>query len=397
MPWIDSGSSPAARWGRYQGSAASSYRVCVDLSGPAYRCSCPSRKVPCKHADWLLKLRNVEPAAEPDWVRAWLDERAARAARRAEPKERDEEAAARRRERRAERVAGGVAELDGWLVDQVRRGLGIFERGASPAFAAVAARMVDAQAPGLAAGLRRAGEIAGRGRDWPGRVLEELGMLHLLVSAHSRLDSLPEGLAQTVRTRLGYTVDTAGVLASGERVADRWVVLGVIDQVDERLITRRVWLRGQDTGRPALILSFAPPGAPLDDSLAPGTAVSATLAFYPAARPLRAILAERSDVGPAPVPPGAPVAAALATFAEALADDPWIDRWPIVLHDVVPARAASWSLVDTSGDALPLRPYANPWPLFAVSAGAPVTVAGEWSAAGLLPLSCWDGERPVRL
>jgi hypothetical protein len=257
--------------------------------------------------------------------------------------------------------------------------------------------MVDAQAPGLAAGLRRAGEIAGRGRDWPGRVLEELGMLHLLVSAHSRLDSLPEGLAQTVRTRLGYTVDTAGVLASGEQVADRWVVLGVIDQVDERLITRRVWLRGQDTGRPALILSFAPPGAPLDDSLAPGTAVSATLAFYPAARPLRAILAERSDVGPAPVPPGAPIAAALATFAEALADDPWIDRWPIVLHDVVPARAASWSLVDTSGDALPLRPYANPWPLFAVSAGAPVTVAGEWSAAGLLPLSCWDGERPVRL
>jgi hypothetical protein len=32
-----------------------------------------------------------------------------------------------------------------------------------------------------------------------------------------------------------------------------------------------------------------------------------------------------------------------------------------------------------------------------VSAGAPVTVAGEWSAAGLRPLTCWDGDRAVRL
>jgi hypothetical protein len=401
--WSQTGASDAAVWGLCRGSGKSPYQVVAELAGPAFRCTCPSRKVPCKHALGLLLMWSagaVADAAEPVWVGEWLAQRASRAdraARRVEG-EHDAEAAARRRERRAERVASGVAELDGWLSDQMRRGLGTFERRGSSAFAAVAARMVDAQVPGLAAGLRRAGEAAGRERDWPGRVLEELGMLHLLVSAHARLSTLPQGLADTVRSRLGYTVDTAQVVASGERVADRWVVLGVVEQADERLVTRRVWLRGLETGRPALILAFAPPGVPMDSSLAPGIAVPATLAFYPGARALRAVLAERSDVEPAACPAGEPVAAALAAYTDALAADPWLDRWPVLLEAVSPARSDSgWSLVDGSGAALPLRPYANPWPLLAVSAGSPLTVAGEWSAGGLLPLSCWDGERPVRL
>jgi hypothetical protein len=32
-----------------------------------------------------------------------------------------------------------------------------------------------------------------------------------------------------------------------------------------------------------------------------------------------------------------------------------------------------------------------------VSGGNPVTVAGEWSPAGLTPLTVWHGDRAVRL
>lgn len=403
--WPSAGGSQRAVWGQVQGSGKSPYEVAVDLAGPAFRCSCPSRKVPCKHVLGLLLMWSagaVEPGEEPEPVRDWLAERAARAARTAErePGERDEEAAARRRERRAERVSSGVAELDGWLTDQVRRGLGGLERGGPAEFAATAARMVDAQAPGLAAGLRRAGDLVGRGRDWPGRVLEELASLHLLVSAHSRLDELPAGLAATVRTRLGYTTGVAEVVATGERLADRWSVLGVVDQVDETLVTRRVWLRGTGSGRPALVLSFAVPGRPLDNTFAVGTVVPAVLAFYPAARPLRAVVARRSgtEVEIAGRPAGESVREAVAGYADALAVDPWLDRWPVLLGSVTPAAMDDrWSLVDGAGDALPLRTAVDPWPLLAVSAGRALTVAGEWSAAGLRPLSCWDGQRPVRL
>ncbi|HEV2778836.1 MAG TPA: SWIM zinc finger family protein, partial [Actinophytocola sp.] len=289
-------------------------------------------------------------------------------------------------------------ELRRWLADLVRRGLADAQRESWDFFDQPAARMVDAQAPGLASGLRRAGDVAGRGRDWPGRVLEELAQLHLLVSAHARLDELPAGLAATVRTRLGYTTEVADVVAAGERVADRWLVLGLVDQVDEWLTTRRVWLRGLETGRPALVLSFAAPGRQLDTSLVPGFAVPGELAFYPAAQPLRAVVAEREEAVAAGRPAGDPVDAALAGYAEALAADPWLERWPMLLGSVAPATVdGGWCLVDTDGDALPLRAGADPWPLLAVSGGGPVPVAGEWSRAGLLPLSCWDGERPVRL
>ncbi len=41
-------------WGLCAGSGKNPYQVVVDLSGPAYKCSCPSRKFPCKHALGLL-------------------------------------------------------------------------------------------------------------------------------------------------------------------------------------------------------------------------------------------------------------------------------------------------------------------------------------------------------
>jgi hypothetical protein len=397
--WSGCGASEAAVWGLCQGSGRKPYEVAVDLGGPAYRCTCPSRKIPCKHALGLLLMWSsgeVATVTEPEWVDAWLAARARTVER--DPGVRDEDAAARRRERRAERVAAGVAELDGWLTDQVRRGLGSLERGGPAEFAAVAARMVDAQASGLAGGLRRAGDAVSRGRDWPGRVLEELALLHLLVSAHARLDSLPEGLAATVRTRLGFSTSVESVLASGERVADRWVVLGVVDQVEEQLVTRRTWLLGLGSGRPALILAFAPPGVPLDGSFAAGTEVPATLAFYPGAQPLRALAVDRGDPSVAGRPKAEPVAVALDGYARALATDPWLDRWPLLLDAVTPATVdGGWALVDSAGDALAMRRGLDPWPLLAVSGGGPLTVAGEWSSAGFRPLSCWDGERPVRL
>ena len=39
------GSDPASVWGLCQGSGKTPYQTCVDLSGPAYTCSCPSRSI----------------------------------------------------------------------------------------------------------------------------------------------------------------------------------------------------------------------------------------------------------------------------------------------------------------------------------------------------------------
>jgi hypothetical protein len=398
--WTGPGASDVAVWGACRGSGKNSYLTCVELSGPAFRCSCPSRKLPCKHALGLLFLwagGAVPAAQEPEWVRGWLAERAQRARRSGGRPEapRDPEAAARRAGQRAERVAAGAAELREWLVDRVRGGLAGAD---AEELYGVAARMVDAQAPGLASGLRRAAGLIGRGRDWPARLLTELALLHVLAEASTRLPTLPADLAATVRSRLGFPTDTADVLATGERVADEWLVAAVTDEVTERLTTRRTWLRGQATGRPALVLAFAPPGQQLPRTFPAGRTVRAELAFYPGAAPLRALVADAGEPVRAGRPAGDPVSTALRAFADALAADPWLERWPLVLADVAPVvHGAGWALVDREGAALPLAERVDPWPLLAVSAGAPVTVAGEWNAAGLRPLTCWDGDRVVRL
>src|SRR5688500_19037894 len=54
--WPSLGMDEVALWGLCQGSGKTPYRVCVDKHDLAYRCSCPSKKFPCKHTMGLLLL-----------------------------------------------------------------------------------------------------------------------------------------------------------------------------------------------------------------------------------------------------------------------------------------------------------------------------------------------------
>ena len=160
-----------ALWGECQGSAASPYRTVIDLSGPAYRCSCPSRKFPCKHAIALLLLWSdgaVTPGADPpEWARSWLTARPAKASDTNDAKLPADPAAARRRaEQREARVASGLTELDRWLCDQVRQGLAASQRAGYRHWDDIAARMVDAQASGMAERLRALAAVPNSGAGW---------------------------------------------------------------------------------------------------------------------------------------------------------------------------------------------------------------------------------------
>ncbi|MGW0416231.1 SWIM zinc finger family protein, partial [Streptomyces collinus] len=87
-PWSGAGSGEGTVWGLCKGSGSKPYQTVVDLAGtagPAYKCSCPSRKFPCKHALGLLLLwaepgGEVAPVAEPpEWAEQWLSGRRGRA------------------------------------------------------------------------------------------------------------------------------------------------------------------------------------------------------------------------------------------------------------------------------------------------------------------------------
>lgn len=125
--WSHAGSSGLALWGLCQGSGSKPYQAVVDLRGPAYKCSCPSRKFPCKHALGLLvewSEGRVPSTDEPaDFAAEWLSRREEKAENTGEsgdevPKKSPDPATA---QKRADRVAGGLVELDLWI-DRSRGG-----------------------------------------------------------------------------------------------------------------------------------------------------------------------------------------------------------------------------------------------------------------------------------
>ncbi|MFJ6622440.1 SWIM zinc finger family protein [Kitasatospora sp. NPDC091335] len=405
-PWSGTGTDGDAVWGECKGSGRTPYRTAIELATPAYQCNCPSRKFPCKHALGLLLLWSGSPeavaAGEPaEWAAEWLASRRKRAEEGAKGARKpvDPEAARRRAEKRAANVAAGAAELRLRLADRVRHGLA--DQSTAGPWGEVAARMVDAQAPGLATRVRELDALPQE------RLLEEYAMLHLLATAATRTDELPAGLAATVRTRVGYPADTS---RTDPTVRDRWLVLGTRTApmeggTDERLTTRRIWLRGAKTGRLALLLSFGHQGQAPALALPTGRVVEAGLAYFPGAHPLRAELGERygaPEPGPADPPAGLTVAEAVAGYGTAVADDPWLESRPTVLADVVPVRTPDgWYLTD-GHHTVPVHASAVPetalWRLAAVSTGHPLTVFGEYGHQGFTPVTAWAaGRRPVGL
>lgn len=415
-PWSGTGSGgDGAVWGLCKGSGSKPYRTVVDTTGPACSCSCPSRKFPCKHALGLLLLWATDTAAVadadadvPDWASGWLEGRRERAAVRAKEAEgagpavtADPEAARRRAERRSARITSGAEELEQRLADLLRGGLASAEQSGYGLWEETAARMVDAQAPGLAGRVRDLGAIPGSGPGWPVRLLEECALTHLLDRAWLSVDRLPGPLAATVRTRVGLTAP-----AEGPSVRDHWLVLAQYDTGDGKLTTRRIWLHGRDTGRTALLLSFGAVGRAPQLALPVGVVIDASLVPHAGAGALRAELGEQF-AAPTPLdtpPSGGTVGDALTAYGLALREDPWLDSWPVTLSDVVPIPTDhGWQLADAApatdgGAALPLsgpslgRP--GLWRLAALSGGGPVTVFGECGHRGFTPLAAWSADAP---
>ncbi|SEO18189.1 SWIM zinc finger family protein [Actinacidiphila rubida] len=412
-PWSGTGVAGTAVWGLCKGSGSTPYQTVVDIGGPAFRCSCPSRKFPCKHALGLLLLWSegdagpIAAAAEPEWVEQWTAARRKKAESQASTAAgapakaggpADPEAARRRADRRAVRVEGGAAELEQRLADLLRGGLAGADRDGYRQWDEIAARMVDAQAPGLASRVRELGTVPAGGGDWPSRMLEETALLHLLARGYLGRERLPDPLAGTVRSRVGFTVDSAELLA-GPTVRGHWLVLAQYDMADDRLTTRRIWLYDEAAGRFALLLSFGAAGRAPELVLPVGAVIEAEVAYYPSALPLRAVLgtqhgtARRAEA----VPRGVPVAAALDSYGAALADDPWLDAWPVLLGDVVPIPGdARWQVADaTREDAIPLAGSAPQWRFAALSGGHPLTAFGELGPTGFRPLTAWTPSSPT--
>ena len=420
--WATTGCDSRAVWGRCVGSSAEPYECAVDHVEVAFRCTCPSRVFPCKHSLALLLLWARGQIAEgepPPFAAAWVAKRLATAPAAAPTQAQTEppiEATGevvgtaasatvpqpepgKSRDDRIARMAAGLAELDRWLDDRLRTGLADPSLAGYKTWDGLAARLVDAQVGGLANRVRRLAGLVGAHPDWHSQVLAELGVLHLLATSGRHLGSLPPGLADSVATTIGWQVRQAEVLA-GVPQTDHWVVMGRSDTREDRIEVRRLWLRGSagalGTRSWAMVLSFAAYRQSLDASLTVGTQVHADVFRYPGSVALRVLMGpQHSAPEPAPTPAGSSIVVACAEVGRALAAEPWLERHPLCLV-AAPTRAAGrWLLTDGTGSLPLVDGAAGVGTLLACSAGRPITVTAEWTAAGLVPLTVHMPDRAV--
>jgi hypothetical protein len=404
--WQNLGHNDYCAWGEYQGSGTTPYQLKADLlrleQGEAgIACTCPSRKQPCKHAVGLLFLivdhaESFVASDAPDYVTEWLDKAALRAQKSAEKQKQVEQKAAvpQQREKtlneRKAKIADGLQELGLWLTHLIRHGLGDPQVKSYAFWDAKAARMVDAQCPGVATWLRDLAGLPARRTDWIETLLDQLSRIYLLTQSFKRFDDLPEAIQADLRTVLGWPLRREDLVDSDVvGLQDYWLVTGHHqEELESRLRTQRLWLRGRDSGRDALILEFAYGAAPFATYLRPGQAINAELIFFPGRYPLRAFV--RADAlvpEPGQPLPGISIQAGIEAYSRALACNPWLLQYPFLLDSVIPQRhAGQWVLREANGAYLPIAGgFPHPWSLLALGGGGPLQVAGEWNGCDLLP------------
>jgi hypothetical protein len=436
--WSAAGCDDQALWGQYIATSAEPYEVAVDLEGPAFRCSCPSRKVPCKHCLGLLLMHahhRVAPAKRLPFAQQWMQRRDRHPTSRDSPpvadvrSSGDDEVATeadaagtrtgarlgatdpQREQRqldRAERMRSGLHELDRWLADRVRGGL------ASPVLAdpdtwdRLAARLVDSQCGGLANRVKRIATRVGQHARWHEDVLEEMAVLHALAQGALRTSTLPLDLADGVHAAAGLTVHKDDVLAGVPSTA-RWTVLGESRVREDKITVQRTWLASQGApSRPgaapittwAMVLAFGAFGNEVTTEHHVGSEFDADVHWYPGAVPLRALVGRCHDQPrPSTSPPEAhTVADAVASAGWAVAVEPWLERFPVVVRAcALPLGNGRWTLADHTG-AMPIVPgFRRLAELVALGGGDSIVVMGELSADGVLPLTAWAGGGVVLL
>ena len=377
-------------WGECQGSGATPYRVVVNEADAGYKCTCPSRKFPCKHTLALMWMRAEKttafvPATVPEWVKDWLSRRRGKsttvikdedeeqpkpkpsirlteipeAAEKPDPKAEQRAAAARERNRveREAAVLAGLDDLDTWLSDQVQHGMATFVAQTAQACRTIAQRLVDAKASGLAERLdalpTRLFTLPGPAR--PTAAIRELGQVHLISQAYRRASELPELLAADARQAVGWSITREALLSDSKvlRVDAKWRVFAVLSEAQPdrlRRVETWLWRESGGDGQPqcAVLIDFIPiaTGAATGGYLV-GDQIDAELTFYRSMVPLRAqitTLKRGAEQSSEPLAlPNERLSVAYVKYEHALAQLPWLGTFPVSFR---------WASVRRNGEQL---------------------------------------------
>lgn len=396
--WPVHGQAPSMNtiWGQCQGSGANPYYTMADVVDHGYKCTCPSRKFPCKHVLALLwqfadspdEFVTEEP---PEWVSEWLgrrrksstsnadvnlkqtpDKKNIHAVDDAPAKDFSPEELAKREAAKAKRAAqnraatdasitAGMDELQQWLRDQLQSGIATFIREINERCRQIAARMVDAKATNLASRLDElpAKIFSYSPQQQPQAAIKEMGQLVLLAEAW-----LTDNDDADVRRAIATAESRGQLLRQSEALRKS----GIWQMVGEKVFTRRdglishaTWLQKIDEAEPcfALLQDYYPVGAARREAgLNVGRQIEGEMVYYPSRFPLQAVTQEyRLHESTVPVSTNHKGIEPLQAHMHHLTQLPWAEATPCQLGSgriLLDAQQGYWWQSDDHKQRLPL-------------------------------------------
>lgn len=399
--WVSKGISEEALWGECQGSGSKPYQTQVDLGAIAFKCSCPSRKFPCKHGLGLMLLCARQPglfakSTMPAWVSDWINKRAEKEEKKVEKaaeKPVDENAQAKRVQAREQKVSAGIAELMVWIKDIVRGGILTIPEKTPAYWDNMARRMIDAQASGLAGMVRNLGATNFWNDGWQSGFIDKLLQLYLVAEGYNNIQNIDPDLQQDLRTVIGFNTNQEELRAQ-TGVRDTWLVIGKESRDEQQLTIEQNWLYGLETNSYALMLQFTVKGQIPPLNFSPGMYLDATLVYFPSALPYRAIVKDYNIIRQIDN-------VNIKTFAgwqqvagyETILNSrlPFRSEMPLVIASLTPVfYQKQWWLQDSEGCLCKISAtYTNIWQLIAISGGDPVNMAVIGRENEYRPIGVW--------
>ncbi len=388
-------------WGEVQGSGKEPYLTLIDTQTLAFKCSCPSRKFPCKHGIGLMFLFSsykgffLEKNDEPLWVKEWMDKRTEKVTKPGEVAVNDDESEKnqakktqqkdKRYSERTESVLSGVKETQMILKDLVRAGLLVLPEKGSDFFLKTAARMVDAKATGLGNRWKFLAGINYADDNWKENVLAQMADMYLLTVSYqlsavsyqkeneepklgnSNINHQISRLNADIKSLIGFTTDKKDLVedVSTEKTKDDWLILSSEKTREEDIMIQKNWLFGFTSQRFALIIEFKHKTQAFEIYLAKGSCIKAELVFFPSVVPQRAVINNFSTNDDLKleleINSGLCLdnwQASQKEFVEHISQLPWLTEVPQCIRLVKLAKDEknNWFVTDAEKTSLPIHP-----------------------------------------
>ncbi len=398
LKWVSKGANEYALWGECQGSGSKPYQTQIDLSNIAFKCSCPSRKFPCKHGLGLLLLyarqaKTFTTNEQPVWATEWLSKRADKDEKKTEKKEKpvDEVAQAKRQQAREQKVNDGISELLLWIKDIVRNGILNMPEKNTAFFESMAKRMIDAQAPGLAGMIHELGNFNFYKEAWQTKFLDQLVKIYLLTQAYINISSLKEELQSDIKNLIGFPQNQEE-LKTKEGIKDDWLVLGKQVSQEQQLTVERNWLYGIYSKHYALVLQFYVRNQSPAITLTPGVVTDAELVFFPSSVPLRALVKQQFSIKKITQIEG------LKNWHEVKLQEtkynlsnPFLNTYLFFVDQLQPVlHNNQWWLQDQEKNLMMIvEAYPNIWKLLSISGGTSLSLAVTGKGNNYMPIGAW--------